>query len=163
MLVLLLAACNGTDPDWEPPDVVINELVASNASGLQDASGAFPDWFELHNLGADDVDLSSWTVTDDPALPQKWSFPAGSVIEAGEYLVIFADGDPSTTDEIHTSFRLSAGGETLTLIGPAEQDLPSIDAVAFSVQTTDVAFARMPDGVGAFTEDDTPTPGAMNE
>lgn len=162
-MVLMLVGCDGAEPVWMAPQVVINEVVASNASGLQDDSGAFPDWLELANLEDEAVDLSAYTFTDDPALPQKWSFPAGTSIEAGGYLILFADGDPSTTEELHTTFRLDILGETLTLVGPPEQDLPTIDGVAFSEQTTDVALARSPNGTGEFILDDTPTPGAMNE
>lgn len=163
-MVLALVGCDGgAEPEWMAPQVVINEVVASNSSGLQDASGAFPDWVELANLEEEEVDLSAYTFTDDPALPQKWSFPAGTSIEAGGYLILFADGDPSTTDELHTTFRLDILGETLTLVGPADKDLPTIDGVAYPEQTTDVSLARSPDGTGDFAPDDTPTPGAMNE
>jgi hypothetical protein len=42
-LALLLRCSPGTN------DVVVNEFVASNATGLTDESGAFPDWIEMLN------------------------------------------------------------------------------------------------------------------
>ena len=158
----VLFGCKQEEPAWEPPDVLINEIVASNRTGLQDATGAYPDWVELYNRGEATANLSAFTFTDDPTVPQKWSFPAAVEIQAGDYLIIFADGDQTTADELHTPFRLSASGETVQLIGPSSEDLPIIDSVEFGPQTTDVSWARMPDG-GEFEADDTPTPGAANE
>lgn len=172
LVAVALSACkatsdadtDGTDTDdtdvYVAPDVVINELMASNATGLQDASGAFPDWIELHNAGDEVVDLSAFSVTDDPAVPQKWSFPAGVTLGAGEHLILFADGDPSVGDEIHTSFSLSRTGETVQIIGPATADLPVVDEVFYPPQGVDISWARQPDGT--FAEDPTPTPGEPN-
>jgi len=160
-VVVALVGCNGGGPNKSPAaDVVINELVSSNASGLQDASGAFPDWIELYNDGNDIADLSSLTLSDDPLAPQKWSFPAGTQIEAGGYLIVFADGDPSTPEEVHTSWRLSRDGETIQLVGPALDDFPILDEVTFPFMETDVSWAFIGDG---FEVASTPTPGAPNE
>lgn len=157
-----LTACKAED-EWVAPLVVINELVASNATGLQDESGAYPDWFELYSHEDVEVDLSSYFVTDDLAQPQRWGFPAGTVIQPGEYLVVFADSDDSTITELHTNFRLERNGEVLALVGPATEDLPILDETSWEVQEEDVAWARLPDGSGSFGEDPTPTPGAANE
>ncbi|MCA9490574.1 MAG: lamin tail domain-containing protein, partial [Myxococcales bacterium] len=168
-LLALLAACKGavtpvpTEPTPTPANVVINELMASNATGLQDESGAFPDWIELHNTGDEAADLSAWFMTDDGGVPQKWSFPDDVVIPGGGYLIVFADDDPSTTTELHASFKLSAGGEALYLVGPVESDLELVDSVEFGPQTTDVSWARVPNGTGDFEADGTPTPGAAND
>jgi hypothetical protein len=170
---LVAAGCKGgdSDSDTDPvdtdtdvfvaPDVVINELVAGNTMGLQDASGAFPDWVELYNAGDEIVDLSTFTFTDDPLQPQRWSFPTGTTIAAGGYLILFADGDPSVGDEVHTNFSLSRLGEALQLVGPASSDLAIVDEVVYGIQTIDHAWARMPDG-GDFADDATPTPGEPN-
>lgn len=160
--LLVILGCKGGDPTYEPPEVYVNEFVASNASGLTDESGAFPDWIELWNGGDELIDLSTYTLTDDATQPQKWSFPAGSELEADGYMIVFADGDPSTETELHASFKLSADGEAIQLIGPASEDFPVVDYVSYDVQTTDVSWARMPNG-GDWGADETPTPGAANE
>lgn len=163
LALLACVGCTDKNKPWEPPEIYINEFVASNASGLTDASGAFPDWIEIWNGGDELVDLSPYTLTDDSTQPQKWSFPAAVEVDAGDYLIVFADGDPSTSDELHASFKLSASGETLQLIGPASEDFPIVDSVTFDVQTTDVSWARQPDGGPDWGADDTPTPGAVND
>lgn len=78
----------------------------------------FSDWIELFNNGAAAVDLGGWSLTDEVAVPDKWRFPAGTVIGAGQYLVVLADALPkevATADYLHANFKLSAGGEYLGL------------------------------------------------
>lgn len=165
VFVCATVACKGpgSDGDTDTVDygVVINELQAANSVTIQDQSGAFPDWIELFNAGDEIVDLSAFTLTDDPAQPQRWPFPSGTTLEAGAHLIVFADGDPSLVDELHASFSLSRNGETLQLVGPAADDLPVVDSVEFGIQFQDHSWARMPDG-GEWAEDDTPTPGGPN-
>ncbi len=99
-------------------DVVINEVVPVNRTTLPDETGAYHDWLELRNLTDKDVDLSGWALSDTPGRPMLWRFPAGTLIKAKGYLVVYcseqdrpaADGFPA-----HTNFAISASGETLTL------------------------------------------------
>ncbi|MGB7329028.1 MAG: lamin tail domain-containing protein, partial [Rubripirellula sp.] len=58
-----------------------------------DEAGAFEDWIELYHPGTISVDLSGFYLTDDAEDPTQWQFPAGSTIEAGGYLIIWADND----------------------------------------------------------------------
>ena len=48
------------------------------------------DWFELYNTGPGAIDLSHWLFKDEnPA--HTFSFPAGTVLAAGDYLVVAQD------------------------------------------------------------------------
>ncbi len=98
-----------------PGTVVISELMSASQAILPDAFGGFSDWAEFYNAGSQTVDLSGWYLSDDPANPQKWQFPALE-IQPGEYLVIFLSGKDTVCDgQVHTGFSLSAGGESLVL------------------------------------------------
>ncbi len=68
----------------------INEAVSSN-SILFDEDGDTPDWFELHNYGAESVSLNKWTVSDDAAEPAKWVFP-DLILPPNGYLLVWASG-----------------------------------------------------------------------
>ncbi len=156
---------DGTDTDTLPPpgggtgDAWINEFMASNTLTLQDEGGAFPDWVEIHNPGAEALDLTGWTFTDDAALIAKWAFAAGTEIPAGGYLVLFCDADVDQ-GPLHTSFQLNAGGEDLLLLDPAGNVVDQI--LAYAEQASDVSLSRMPDGGSDWLPDPTPTPGASN-
>lgn len=50
-------------------DVVINEFLADNLTGLLDEDGQTEDWIELWNRGTNAVTLLGWSLTDDPDNP----------------------------------------------------------------------------------------------
>ncbi|MDA8745803.1 CotH kinase family protein [Rubripirellula amarantea] len=141
--------------------VYINELMADNDTTIEDPDevGAFEDWVELYNPGTSAVDLSGFYLTDDAAEPTQWAFPSGSTIEAGGYLVIWADGDTDQGDD-HASFKLSASGESVLLYNVDGTTL--VDSVTFGEQSTDVSYGRFPNGSSTFLELSAATPGAAN-
>jgi hypothetical protein len=126
--------------------VVINELMADNATTVTDPSGAFEDWIELYNRGEADLDLSGWYLSDKIDNPTKWSFPAGTQIPAGGYLIVWADEDGSQ-GPLHANFKLSKGGEAVLLSAP---DQTRVDEIIFGPQQTDMGLARVPNGTGDF-------------
>lgn len=127
-------------------NIVINELMADNQSTVSDQDGEFDDWIELHNNSTQTIDLGGWHLTDDPVLPAKWTFPNGTFIDPGTYLIVWADND---TDQggLHASFKLASGGEQLQLLNP---NMQVVDEVVYPQLLPDVSFARCPDGTGPF-------------
>lgn len=71
--------------------VFINEIVASSGTAPLDEEGDKPDWIELHNPGAEPVNLLGWGLSDNAGRPFKWIFGNAS-IGAGEFMVVFASG-----------------------------------------------------------------------
>lgn len=137
--------------------VTINEFMASNGSTLEDDSGAFPDWIELHNGWSEDVDLSGWTISDDLDEPDKHELP-GILLAPGDYLLLFADGDTDQGSE-HLSFSLDADGEAIGIYNAEGQP---VDRLTYEAQATDVSAARTPDGSTEWILTDAPTPGESN-
>lgn len=97
----------------------INEFQASNVATLTDEEGIYSDWIELYNSSTSSVNLTGWSLTDDPAMPRKWVFPNVS-LNAGDYLVVFASGNDRRIagKPLHVGFKLSADGEYLALNAP---------------------------------------------
>lgn len=127
-------------------DVVINEFMASNDVTQADNAGEFDDWIELYNNSTTSVDLSGYSLSDDGTDLQQWSFPAGTSIAAGAYLIVWADSDSSQTG-YHANFKISAGGESLFL---SNASASVVDEVVFAAQTTDISYGRFPNGTGVF-------------
>src|SRR5918995_1673765 len=71
---------------------IINEFMAANATGLADGFGERSDWIEIRNAGDAAGDLAGYHLTDSANDPGMWTFPPGSVVQAGGYLVVFASG-----------------------------------------------------------------------
>lgn len=154
-LLALLAGCHG---DLSGA-VVINELLASNTTGLADEAGEFEDWVEVYNGGREALDVSGWTLTDDPDVDVPWALPAGTVIESDGALVVFCD-EATEQGPLHADFKLAREGETIRL---ARADASVVDEVAYPVQPVDdVGWARTPDGGADWIQADPPTPGAPN-
>jgi len=71
--------------------VVVNEYLCSNINGIVSLEGETSDWIELYNAGASAVDLNGYGLSDRPSEPFAWTFPH-AIVEAGEYLLVFASG-----------------------------------------------------------------------
>jgi hypothetical protein len=142
--------------------VVINEFMASNRTTLADPQGEYDDWIELHNLTDQELDLAGRYLSDEPNNPRKWQFPAGTIIAANGYLLVWADDDETATPGLHASFKLSASGEQLLLIDTDANLNKVLDYVTFGTQETDHSYGRLPDPAGFFGVMD-PTPGAPNK
>ena len=138
-------------------DLVINEFMASNDVTQADDDGEFDDWIEFYNNTNASIDLSGYSLSDDATELQKWSFPAGTSIAAGGYLIVWADEDEDQTG-LHADFKISAGGETILL---SDTSGTIVDEVVFGEQETDISYGRFPNGTGDFQVMN-PTFGAMN-
>jgi hypothetical protein len=95
-------------------------------------------------------------LSDDPRNAAKWKFPAGTIIEPGGRLIIWADED-TDAEGLHANFKLAKSGETLTLTS----GLGEVDRLSFGPQRADVAFGRLSVQSEKPTHL-TPTPGKPN-
>ncbi len=138
----------------------INELVASN-SMLQDDLDfeRSSDVVELYNAGGTALDLSGWHLTDNFNDTTKWTFPDGTAIAAGGFLLVWCDGENTEGAQLHSSFKLSSIGEELAVYDAAGQ---WVDGVAFPSQSSDISYGRTTDGASEWSWFDTPTIGTSN-
>jgi hypothetical protein len=163
-ILLLAGGCNAEPAGYRRSHLsgvlFINEFMASNRSTIADEAGDYDDWVELHNSGDKDIRLGTVFLTDDLAVPMKWSFP-DTVLRAGGYLLIWCDGE-FKEGPLHTTFKLNADkGEQLGLFDTDGDRVMFVDTLTFAPQYTDTSFGRIPDG-GAWRSLARPTPGAPN-
>lgn len=125
---------------------VINELMADNSSTVTDENGDYDDWFELYNGSDADIDISGYYLTDDVTDLTQFQIASGTIIPKDGYLIFWADDEGDQGDN-HTNFKLSKGGELLMLLNTSQE---VIDSVVFGAQTTDMGYARNPNGTGSF-------------
>ena len=71
---LLLSLLAGMAPDaW--PQVVFNEYLSSNLTGIRDEDRDFSDWIEIYNAGPGPVAMEGHGLSDEEDEPFKWVFP----------------------------------------------------------------------------------------
>ena len=100
--------------------VLISEFMASNDSGPMDEDGDSSDWIELYNPTDATIDLCGWFLTDEVGDLREWEFLESTLIEPGEFLVVFASGKNRTdgAGQLHTNFQLSSDGDFLAIVYP---------------------------------------------
>lgn len=141
--------------------IFINEIMASNNASIEDNAGNHSDWIELYNPGNSSVDLAGYYISDDLGNLQKFRFTNLSgkvVIPAHGYLIIWASNNPDAGYK-HTSFALSASGESISLSNASGT---LIDSFTFGTQRVDVSFGRLTDGSGTLKYFYPASPGAAN-
>ena len=141
---------NSNSPE---PLVVINEVLAENVSTIKNGT-IFPDYIELKNVAGTDVYLQNWSLSDNPAKPRRFNFPAEVIIKANSYLTIWMD-DNYEAPGLHAGFAMDNDGDTIALFNPAGE---RIDAVTFGLQLTDYSIGRDQNGWAL----NLPTPGKAN-
>lgn len=136
--------------------LLVSEFQALNTTTITDPDfQSYSDWLELFNAGGSDLDISDYWLTDDLLQPEKWKIPAGQVIPAGGYLLIWADGRDTG---LHAGFKLSGQGEAIGIFSPGGE---IIDTVVYSAQRSDFSTGRVASS-GRWVLFTNPTPGDSN-
>ncbi len=148
------------DPNAVVPKVRINEISASNETGIVDENNEAVDWIELENFGTTAVNLNGWSLTDSKSDPAEWIFP-NVTINAGARMIIYASGKDRrpTTGKLHTNFLLSGTGEFLGLYD-ASSPRELISSVDFPEQRVDYSYGLDPSGQWKYFKPS--SPGAVN-
>lgn len=146
-----------------PITLVINEFMADNVAGFEDPDepGERPDWIEIYNATAADIDLGGYYLTDDLGEPTKYRIPDGVVAPAYGYVLFIADGD-YMQGPLHTNFRLDRSGESIGLFDRDVNRNRVIDVLTYDKQEPDVSFGRMPNGGDVWRALGRATPGSYN-
>lgn len=137
--------------------ILISEILADPATGVAgDAnsdgitSSTGDEFIELLNFDLNQIDLSGWFLKD--ALSTRHVFPAGSLIGANEFLVVFGGGSPNLSGinyQIASTGTLSLNNtaETVSLFNGAGI---LIDQVVYgSLGGNDQSITKFPEGTGS--------------
>lgn len=94
------------------PELMISEVMSSNSQNLP-VDGECYDMVELKNNSGQPLSLLGYYLSDKRSEPQRYALP-NVTLQPGEYYVIYCSGEKKLGNN-HTSFKLSADGETLYL------------------------------------------------
>ncbi len=141
--------------------VVINEYCCSNISVFPDESGNYEDWIELYNTSGSAVNLAGYFLSDNPANPAKWTFPAGVTIPAnGRLMIMCSNNNAFGGTYYHTNFKLTqTKPESIIFSNPASVVLENI---VLNPTQMNHSRGRTTDGAATWSLFTTPTPNAAN-
>ena len=113
------------------------------------------------NVPAGSVDISGLRLTDDPAAPNKFTFPAGTFMDDGDgtYLTLYANNADGTPG-FHLGFSLGANGDAIYLFNRVSSGGALLDSVQFGLQLPNLSISRL--GAGGDWSLSQPTLGAAN-
>jgi hypothetical protein len=128
--------------------LVINEFLSLNVNDTTNEFGSHEDWIELYNKSSSPLNLYGLYLTDDYAFPNRSALP-NKILPPGGYLIIWADGNASSPQNVHCNFNLSSLGEKIMLSNGSGS---VVDSVTFGMMTQDSSIGRCPDGSGGFVK-----------
>lgn len=146
--------------------VVINEYCTANYSDWN-IGGENEDWVELYNPGASAFNVGGYWLSDNSADPQKWSFPAGTNVPAGGYLIVLLSGtgdfDPNYLGYLNTNFKVTqTGGEQIVFSNASGSVLESYDFNTIEPLQANQSYGRSTNGAVDWKIFSNPSEGASN-
>ncbi|NIR49262.1 amino acid carrier protein [candidate division KSB1 bacterium] len=143
-------------------NIVINELMVKNETGLPDDHGEVESWVEIYNPGSDSVNIGGMYFTDNLNNPNLWQIPKtdprATSVPPDTFLTLWLDGQPDQGVR-HVNFKLNKkGGE----LGFFDESNNLLDKVSFESQYADIPYGRLEEDESRFEFLAGPTPGRPN-
>ena len=139
-------------------DLVINELMASNAGVVMSPATNFDSWIELYNPNTKAINLSGMYLSNDAGDLIRWKMPNDiGTIPAKGYLVVWLGSADIKSNQ--APFKLDADGGTICLSDKNGRLITSVD---YPQALSRTAWARKVDGTGEWGWTADATPGATN-
>ncbi len=136
--------------------IVINELMPSNASVITDEDGDYSDWIELSNTQSTPIDITGYGISDDPNDPFKFVLPQ-LILPADDHLLIFASDKNRTEFVRHWETIIDWGDTWKYRFGTSE---PPVEWKTLNYN--DQSWSSGPSGFGYGDGDDSTILPAIN-
>jgi len=147
------------------PQAWLNEIVPNDLSGAADRFGHRHPWVEIYNSSPTNLNFSGMFLANNYSNLSQWSFPSGTSMGSGQFLVVWLDGNSaeSTALEPHTSFTVPPSAGSLALVGITGGRTNILDYLNYTVPAADRSYGAFPDGSPSQRQVFFyPTPGATN-
>lgn len=79
---------NGDGPENYENGTLSKSIILSEVMPNPEGTDNETEWIELYNNGTTNVDLGNWSLDDEEGGSKPYIFPAGTIIEAQDFLVI---------------------------------------------------------------------------
>ncbi len=145
--------------------VVINEFCVANYSDFN--PGDNEDWIEFYNTSAVNENIGGYWLSDDPANPMKWQFPANTIVNPGGRLVVLLSGagnyDPNMFGYLNTQFRVTqTDGESIIFSSTSGSVMEAYNLSVLGSFQANHSYGRLTDGSAQMGIITTPSADAPN-
>ena len=147
------------------PPLWLSEIQPQNLTTLADNFGDNDPWIELYNSGNTPLALDGFSLANTYSQLDQWAFPAGNVINPGQFLLIWADGEPqeSAGAQLHANFRLNPTSGSVVLSRLLAGTPQILDYINYANVGPDRSFGSYPDGQLSYRQTfNFPTPRGAN-
>ena len=158
LLLILLTPLTFATAHANEGDLVINELMASNAGMVLSPAINFDSWIELYNTTEQSINLSGMYLSNDENNLKRWQMPSDiGTVPAKGYLVVWLGSDDIKSNQ--APFKLDCDGGTIFLSDKSGQIVTSMEYPADAFSRT--AYARKSVDGNEWGWTSTPTPGGI--
>ncbi len=147
------------------PSLWLNEVQADNLNCVTNSAGQHVPWLELFNPGTNSVSLNGLYLANNYTNLSQWAFPTNASIGAGQFQIIFADGETnlSSANELHANFVLPGGTGSLALTRLTNGQQQVLDFIDYQNVNPNDSYGSYPDGQSFLRQEFfQATPGATN-
>lgn len=136
------------------PELWISEVQPRNVNTIADNAGDNDPWVEIYNGGAAPLSLDDYFLADNYSGLTQWPFPAGTTINSGEFLLIWADGEPgeTITGALHANFRIAPTNGSVALSRLVNGAPQIVDYFNYRDAITNRSYGTFPDGQGSYRQ-----------
>jgi hypothetical protein len=136
------------------PPLWLSEVQPDNQSTLADNTGDQDPWLEIYNGGASPLEIGGFFLANNFSNLTQWAFPPDVVITPGEYLLVWADGEPGETAgaDLHTSFRLNRTNGAVVLSRLVNGSPQILDYLNYRDVGTNRSYGTYPTGQSSFRQ-----------
>ena len=139
-------------------NLVINEIMASNAGVVMSPATNFDSWIEIYNPGTQAVNLSGMYLSEDEGNLTQWKMPSDvGTVPAGGFLVVWLGSDDIKSNQ--APFKLDCDGGTICL---SDKNGQLITSVTYPEALSRTSWARTTDNGENWNWTADATPGATN-
>ncbi|MBQ5810522.1 MAG: lamin tail domain-containing protein, partial [Clostridia bacterium] len=136
------------------PDLVINEVIASNSKYLPQG-GEFFDIVEIKNNSANPINLAEYCLSDKGKELERYKFPEVN-LQPGEFYVVYCSGNTSW-GAAHASFKISIAQQETIYLSKAGVVIDAVTLPADLIENE--SYGRAAAGFNYYSA---PTPGKAN-
>ena len=156
LLLALLAASALTTAHAD--NLVINEVMASNAGVVMSPATNFDSWIEFYNPNTTAINLSGMYLSDDSGNLTRWKMPSDiGTVPAKGFKVVWLGSDDIKSNQ--APFKLDCDGGTICL---SDKNGQLITSVTYPQALSRTPWARQTDGGDTWGWTAYATPGATN-